>query len=176
MSLTRVVPAVVPLLFHSSFPLVPSSATKNSVPFTSVRYPGKTPSGTKFLTRVVPAAVPSLFHKPAPCVLSEPVKNSVPLTLVSQLSPTSLTSTVPAAVPSLLHNPPRTPSKSEKNRVPLRLVSHTGTELALPGLMSLMSTVPAAVPSLFHSSRPLVPSSAEKNNVPLTFVAHDPNK
>jgi hypothetical protein len=36
MSLTRTVPASVPLLFQSSRPLVPSSAAKNSVPRTLV--------------------------------------------------------------------------------------------------------------------------------------------
>ena len=38
MSLTRTVPAAVPLLFHSSEPCVPSLAAKNSVPLTFVRY------------------------------------------------------------------------------------------------------------------------------------------
>ena len=37
MSLTRTVPAAVPSLFHSSWPVVPSSAAKNSVPLTFVR-------------------------------------------------------------------------------------------------------------------------------------------
>ena len=36
MSLTRTVPAGVPSVFHSSTPLVPSSAVKNTVPFASV--------------------------------------------------------------------------------------------------------------------------------------------
>ena len=40
MSLTRAVPAAVPSLFHSSAPCMPSSAVKNSVPFTSVRLLG----------------------------------------------------------------------------------------------------------------------------------------
>ena len=38
MSLTRTVPAAVPSLFHSSAPLTPSLAVKNSVPSTMVRY------------------------------------------------------------------------------------------------------------------------------------------
>ena len=37
MSLTRTVPAAVPSLFHSSSPVVPSLAEKNSVPLTFVR-------------------------------------------------------------------------------------------------------------------------------------------
>ena len=43
MSLTRTVPAAVPSLFHSSSPFVPSSAVKNSVPFTFVRLLGLEP-------------------------------------------------------------------------------------------------------------------------------------
>ena len=42
MSLTRTVPAAVPSLFHSSVPLVASSsAEKNSVPLTFVRFAGR---------------------------------------------------------------------------------------------------------------------------------------
>ena len=40
MSLTRTVPAAVPSLFHSSSPVVPSLAAKNSVPLTFVRWMG----------------------------------------------------------------------------------------------------------------------------------------
>ena len=40
MSLTRTVPAAVPSDFHSSVPLVPSLAEKNSVPPTFVRFDG----------------------------------------------------------------------------------------------------------------------------------------
>ena len=43
MSLTRTVPAAVPSLFHSSLPWSPSSAVKNSVPFTFVRLSGYEP-------------------------------------------------------------------------------------------------------------------------------------
>ena len=86
MSLTRTVPASVPSLFHSSAPWSPSSAAKNSVPFTAVRlsgpYDSRTGSGLMSLTRTVPAAVPSLFHSSAPCAPSLAVKNSVPFTVV----------------------------------------------------------------------------------------------
>src|SRR5262249_4238121 len=64
-SLTRVVPAAVPSPFHNSEPVVPSSAVKNSVPFTTVRLLGSEPKveppgggGLMYLMRVVPAAVP----------------------------------------------------------------------------------------------------------------------
>ena len=69
MSLTRTVPAAVPSLFHSSSPVEPSSAVKNSVPFTFVRLLGSEPAplGMMSLTRTVPAAVPSLFHSSTPC-------------------------------------------------------------------------------------------------------------
>ena len=69
MSLTRTVPAAVPSLFHSSTPLTPSSAEKNSVPFTFVSRWGSSCRlpGLMSLTRTVPAAVPSLFHSSTPC-------------------------------------------------------------------------------------------------------------
>ena len=38
--MTRTVPAEVPLLFHSSVPLLPSLAVKNRVPLTLVRARG----------------------------------------------------------------------------------------------------------------------------------------
>ena len=81
MSLTRVVPAAVPSLFHSSVPWLPSSAAKNSVPFTFVRLLGEDEAlpALMSLTRTVPAAVPSLFHSSVPCVPSLAAKNSVPL-------------------------------------------------------------------------------------------------
>src|SRR5207244_5837863 len=45
MSLTRTVPEEVPSLFHSSLPCVPSSAAKNTVPFTLVSALGEEPNG-----------------------------------------------------------------------------------------------------------------------------------
>ena len=47
MSLTSTVPAAVPSLFHSSSPLVPSLAMKNSVPSTSVRLCGSRTGGAR---------------------------------------------------------------------------------------------------------------------------------
>ena len=84
MSLTRTVPASVPSLFHSSLPLTPSSAEKNSVPPTAVRSSMSEPEppGSMSLTRTVPAAVPSLFHSSSPCSPSLARKNSVPPTAV----------------------------------------------------------------------------------------------
>src|SRR5262245_60070145 len=130
MSLTMTVPCAVPSLFHSSKPCTPSSAVKNSVPLTSVRFPihaaGNPPAGPGLmsLTILVPAAVPSLFHSSRPCTPSSAVKNSVPLRLVRndgdkgpELSP--LTGTVPAAVPSLFHSPTPWRSSHAKNSVPL---------------------------------------------------------
>ena len=68
MSLTRRVPAAVPLLFHSSKPLTPLSALKNRVPLTLVRSEGleEPRPGLMSLTRTVPATVPLLFHSSTP--------------------------------------------------------------------------------------------------------------
>ena len=65
MSLTRTVPAAVPLLRQSSLPWVGSVAVKNSVPFTLVRFAGEELAmpGLMSLTRTVPAVVPLLFQK-----------------------------------------------------------------------------------------------------------------
>src|SRR5262245_60999743 len=138
MSLTRVVPAAVPSLFHSSTPRRPSSAAIMSVPLTFVRYlgKGKTLLGLGIsLTRLVPAVVPSLFHSSRPVVPSSAVKNSVPFTVVRYLGPEresepvlsglmSLTREVPAAVPSLFHSSrPCVPSFAVKNSVPLTFAS-----------------------------------------------------
>src|SRR6266511_2129203 len=84
MSFTTVVPAVVPSDFQSSRPVVPSSARKNSVPFTLVRAIGRllpTPLHMSF-TSVVPAVVPSDFQSSRPLVPSLALKNRVPLTLL----------------------------------------------------------------------------------------------
>src|SRR5262245_24181779 len=77
MSLTRTVPAAVPSLFHSSWPLVPLEAEKNNVPLTFVSSwtfelePYELPPpGRMSLTRTVPAAVPLLFHSSSPLVSS----------------------------------------------------------------------------------------------------------
>src|SRR5207302_660138 len=84
MSLTRTVPAALPSLFHNSRPFTPSSATKNSVPPTAVRYPGYEPelAGLMSLTRTVPAALPSLFHSSTPFTQSLAEKYSARRTAV----------------------------------------------------------------------------------------------
>src|SRR5262249_52324724 len=76
MSLTRTVPAAVPLLFHSSCPCVPSLAEKNSVPFTLIRLLGVDEPLPELmsLTRAVPSAVPSLFHISMPLTPSSAAK------------------------------------------------------------------------------------------------------
>src|SRR5262245_25444069 len=141
MSLTRVVPAAVPSLRHSSRPCTPSSATKNRVPFTTSRIMGSEPLAVMLLLmsvrRVVPAAVPSLRHNSRP-LRSKADKNNVPSTSVrlSGEEHSELTRTVPAAVPSLRHNPrPCVPSSAEKNNVPLTFVRELGEELELRPLL-----------------------------------------
>src|SRR5258705_492793 len=64
MSLTRTVPAFMPLLFHSSRPPVPSSARKYNVPFTLMRLKGEELAlpGRMFRTSTVRGAVPWFFH------------------------------------------------------------------------------------------------------------------
>ena len=89
MSRTSTVPVEVPLLFQSSRPLVPSSATKNSVPLTLVSQEGLELAEPELmsLTRTVPVEVPLLFQSSRPFVPSLAMKNSVPLTLVSEEGP-----------------------------------------------------------------------------------------
>src|SRR5204863_513375 len=83
MSLTIAVPPAVPSHFHSSSPLIPSSAVKKRVPFALVRPAPKglidrvLPPLTSF-TIAVPAAVPSLFHSSPPVVPVEAVTKRVP--------------------------------------------------------------------------------------------------
>ena len=110
MSLTRVVPAVVPSLFHSSVPVSLPPALKYKLPFML-----NSADALLFscFTMVVPAVVPSLFHKfcpPKPRALSAR-KNSVPLTLVRLeiekpliCGSKSLTTVVPAVVPSVFQS------------------------------------------------------------------------
>jgi hypothetical protein len=45
MSFTSAVPAAVPSVFHSSGPVVPSSAWKKTVPFSGVKALGSEPKG-----------------------------------------------------------------------------------------------------------------------------------
>ena len=64
MSATSLVPALVPSVRQSSFPVLPSLALKYSAPFATVSAPGFEPSlpGSRSLKSVVPAVVPSLRH------------------------------------------------------------------------------------------------------------------
>src|SRR5262249_34001533 len=98
MSLTSLVPAVVPSLTHNSEPVVPSSPAKKSLSPTGV----SSDSDQIDLTSTVPAAVPSVFHRP----LDEVAKNTNPLkALKSEAKKSAFKSTVPAAVPSLFQSP-----------------------------------------------------------------------
>ncbi len=129
MSLTSTVPALVPLLVHSSKPFVPSEAVKYSVPLTFANaprgYSTVVKAGWISLTSTVPELVPSLFQSSKPVVPSEARKYNVPLMfvrynglLLAVPGLISLTSTVPELVPSVFHNslplaPPIVPSVPE---------------------------------------------------------------
>ena len=69
---------------HNSEPWTPSSAVKNSVPLTFVRFPGYelTKPGRMSAASIVPVAVPLLLHSSVPCVLSLAVKYKTPFTFV----------------------------------------------------------------------------------------------
>src|SRR5579859_834793 len=183
MPLIDVVPAAVPLLFHSSKPL-PSLAVKYRMPLKPFRLAGSELyclSGDVriSLTGTVPANVPLLFHSSRPFTPFLAEKNSVPLTLVrlAGFEPDvpvkiSLTRAVPAAVPSLLHSsrpwsPSALPSVAANISLPPRLAKSAGSEPAAPELFKLMSLTRAVVPVMLrdHSSRPLTPLSADKNSV-----------
>ena len=66
------VPASVPSLFQSSFPLTPSLAPKYNAPEKKKRSSGPEPlePGQMSLTMTVPASVPSLFQSSPPFVPS----------------------------------------------------------------------------------------------------------
>src|SRR5215217_8634170 len=83
MFLTSLVPLLVPSVFHSSTPCLPSFAEKNTVLPTSVMSSahelprqlfsplqasvvGAGAAGLMFLTNLVPLLVPSLFHSSSP--------------------------------------------------------------------------------------------------------------
>src|SRR5829696_500092 len=91
MSLTRLVPLLVPSLFHNSTPCLPSFAVKNTCLPTSVMSSahelpaqlfsllqasvvGSGAAGLMSLTSVVPLLVPSLFHNSTPCLPSFALK------------------------------------------------------------------------------------------------------
>ena len=85
MSLKIVVPAAVPLLDHSSLPLVPSSARKKRIPLMFVSSNKLAPfmPGRMSLTIVVPARVPSVFHSSFPRWGVVATKNVIPFTSVN---------------------------------------------------------------------------------------------
>ena len=87
MSVTSLVPAAVPSLFHSSPPWMPSLAARNSLPWNGVRLPGDEPLAPSrmSLTSLVPADVPSVFHSSRPWTPSSAMKNSVEPTTVRLL-------------------------------------------------------------------------------------------
>src|SRR5215217_488351 len=146
MFLTSLVPLLVPSLFHSSTPCLPSFAVKNIVLPTSVMssahglpallfspfhasVAAAGAAGLMFLTSLVPLLVPSLFHSSTPCLPSSAAKNTcLPMTVTVSgwLQPLGMPQS-----PCLQRAPG---GKS--------------------GLMSLMSVVPFVVPSVFHSSSP----------------------
>src|SRR5215207_984906 len=143
MFLTSLVPLLVPSLFHSSTPCLPSLALKKSVlPATysfstsALRVRARLSLGLELpltvlmsLTSLVPLLVPSLFHSSTPCLPSSAAKNTcLPMTVTVSgwLQPLGI------------------PQSPWSQRAPGRL----------SGLMSLTSLVPFSVPSVFHSSSP----------------------
>jgi hypothetical protein len=74
------VPAVVPSVFQSSTPDVPSLATKKMKPFAALKLAGLEPPepGLMSLTITVPAGVPSLFQISTPWTPFEARKNTEP--------------------------------------------------------------------------------------------------
>ena len=71
-SFTIMVPAVVPSVFHSSFPVATSEARIKRTPLRMNKGRGDELAEPALisLTRTVPAAVPSVFHSSAPKVAS----------------------------------------------------------------------------------------------------------
>src|SRR5689334_20961093 len=121
--------------FQGSYPTIPLSAVKRSVPPAAVRSLGFEPSGPGRIsaTRTVPDAVPLLFQSSNPLDPSSALKKTVPLITVNSrgfepLGPgwISATRTVPDDVPSLLQSSiPVTPSEAAKKSVPFALTSQS---------------------------------------------------
>ena len=86
-SLTSTVPLAVPLLFHSSTPLIPLSAAKNRVPLTLVNSLGELlpPGFISLIKRGVMLPVPLARQSSTPFVPLSAAKNSLPFTFVSPL-------------------------------------------------------------------------------------------
>ncbi len=78
MSFTSTVPAVVPLLRHSSCPRFGDWAEKKSSSPNAAVDTMLEPGRPRWMSRsmAVPAAVPSLTHSSGPCFLSLATKNS----------------------------------------------------------------------------------------------------
>src|SRR5690606_16089234 len=172
MSFTNIVPASVPSLFQSSWPLVPLSALKYNTPFTSVNSVGY-PEGIPWLisfSSTVPALVPSLFQSSHPFI-SVAGKYKTAFTLTKPLLPvpvtTSLTRKVPASVPSLFQSL----LFELKYNSAFTLVKFRRLPLPVPGLISFTNTVPASVPSLFHNSLPVIPLLASKDKTVFTLAS-----
>src|SRR5262245_27599906 len=135
MSLTSLVPPLVPSLTHNSDPFpLPSSPVKKSFPVRGVRSFAATD-----LTSTVPAVVPSLFHSSQPRLPPVWLNQSVPLTLVRFSTVPFRKSTVPAAVPSLFQSPGPFMSAVRKKRVPFTLVRSWGLDEFVPGTTSATS-------------------------------------
>src|SRR6266513_1236524 len=179
MSFTRTVLPVTSV-FHSSRPLMPSSAENSSALFKTVKAFGEEPTPWAVLmsfTCTVPLSVPSLFQSSRPVAPSSAEKYRALLKTVSpetrepapEVGLMSFTRTV-LPVTSVFHSSTPVPSSAEKYKALLNTVKPDGEESPV-GLMSFTCTVPNAVPSLFHSSMPLVPSLAEKYKVSLNTVS-----
>src|SRR6266853_1551573 len=164
MSFTRIVPAPVPSVLHSSRPVTPSSAENSNALFKTVKAFGEELApGVALMsfTRTVPNPVPLLFHSSTP-VPSSAEKYKALLNTVKPSGEESavglmfFTCTVLPATSVFHSSKPVMPSLAEKYKALLKTVSPETRETAPT------RTVPAPVPSVFHSSRPIRPSSAEK--------------
>src|SRR5262249_3336582 len=135
MSLTSLVPPLVPSLTHNSNPFpFPSSPAKKSFPFRGVSSFAATD-----LTSAVPAVVSSVFHSSQPRVPPVRLTHSAPLPLVRLSTVPFCKSTVPAAVPSLFQSPGLFMSAVRKNRVPFTLVRSCGLDEFVPATTSATS-------------------------------------
>ena len=178
-------PAGVPLLFHSSTPLVPSSAVKYRRPLTLVRFWGSQVAGRSTVsTRAAPRAG-SLRHSSGP-VPSSATKKSVPFTSVrlwgfelavppkNRLMSRARTAPdrrIRIAAPELDTVRPVVGGEVE-HAIDVYQVRRIGRVRANVDVLHGDRT--GRVPSLFHSSVPVgaaeLKSDAVKNNVPFTVV------
>src|SRR3989440_550970 len=123
MSFTKTALPGVPLVFHSSKPVPPSSAEKYKVLLNTVSPVGEellgtwippmeTVPGAMSFTSTVRASVPSVFHSSRPLTPSSAEKyKALPRTVNSRgEETTAVTRAVPACVPSLFHSSGPVPS------------------------------------------------------------------